>query len=190
MSSAAPVRKVHFGSTQERRFVPFSYPPDRMGNEYARDTQPNVGPGSYESHQFGTIVYNLEKTPMSRKGYGLSARTAKRFPTVSKGMTPSPQQYQPDQSSSRIIPPGKTPFNSTAQRFKMGPDTVNQSPGPGSYSVCETETHRRVSWPMCFGNPDWSRLPQLDKRSLRVKMPTDKEFLKQRSRLAYLSLYY
>ncbi|KAJ0064628.1 hypothetical protein NL108_011366 [Boleophthalmus pectinirostris] len=190
MSSAAPVRKIHFGSTQERRFVPFSYPPNRLGNEYARHTAPNVGPGSYENHQYGSIVYDLEKTPMSQKGYGLSARTAKRFPTVSKSVSPSPQQYQPNQALSRIIPPGNAPFNSTAQRFKMGPGSAEQNPGPGTYSVHGTEAHRRVRWPMCFGSPDWNRLPQLDKTSLRVKMPTEKEFLKQRGRLAYLSLYY
>lgn len=30
--------------------------------------------------QFGTIVYVLQKTPGSGKGYSLSARTAARFP--------------------------------------------------------------------------------------------------------------
>lgn len=34
--------------------------------------------------QFGTIVYDLQRTPGSKKGYGLSARTAARFPQGSK----------------------------------------------------------------------------------------------------------
>ncbi|KAK7884552.1 hypothetical protein WMY93_027675 [Mugilogobius chulae] len=161
-----------------------------MGNEFMRDAAPDLGPGTYDNHKYGTIVYDSEHTPRSRKGYGLSARTAQRFPTLSKVVSPSPQQYQPDQSSSRTISPGRTPFNSTSRRFREGSHTSDQLLGPGSYSVCETEVNRKVSWPMCFGSPDWTRLPQLDKKSLRVKLHTEKEFLKQRSRLAYLSLYY
>lgn len=34
--------------------------------------------------QFGTMLYALEKTPESKKGYGLSARTAARFPSCNK----------------------------------------------------------------------------------------------------------
>lgn len=189
MSSSPPVPKIYFGSSQERQFVPFSFPPSRLGSEFKMDTAPNIGPGSYDNHQYGTIVYVSEKTPMSKKGYGLSARTAERFSPASKSVSPSPQQYQPDQSLSWAISPGKSPFGLKSERFKMAAQ-MDDGPGPGSYSAFDLEVNRKVSWPMCFGSPDWSRLPQLDKRSLRVKIHTDKELLKQRSRVAYLSLYY
>ncbi|KAM9342404.1 ciliary microtubule-associated protein 3 [Pholidichthys leucotaenia] len=61
--------------------------------------------------------------------------------------------------------------------------------GPGAYDH-NAVMNRKVSWPMCFGRPDLSRLPQLEKKSVRVKQPSEKEFLKQRNRVAYLSLYY
>uniref|UniRef100_A0A3P8RPC2 Si:ch211-66i15.4 n=1 Tax=Amphiprion percula TaxID=161767 RepID=A0A3P8RPC2_AMPPE len=127
----------------------------------------------------GTIVYDLEKRPVSKKGYSLCARTAARFPPCNKTATPSPQQYQQDQSRSTVVPPGKTPFSSTTQRFSSMPSTAEDSP-PGTYAH-DVVRNRKVSWPMCFGSPDWSRLPQMDKK---------KEFLKQRNRVAYLSLYY
>ncbi|XP_027144661.1 protein pitchfork [Larimichthys crocea] len=139
--------------------------------------------------QIGSIQYEIEKKPESKRGYGLCARTAARFPPCSKTGTPSPQQYQPDQSRSRVPPPGKTPFNSNTERFKSLPRTVEDSPGPGNYAH-DKATNRKVSWPMCFGGPDWSRLPQPEKLSLRVKLDSEKEFLKHRSRVAYLSLYY
>ncbi|CAL9703157.1 unnamed protein product [Knipowitschia caucasica] len=169
-----PARRLHFGSTQERSILPATL-------------TPNLGPGCHDNHQYGTIVYKLENTPMSRRGYGLSARTAARFPPLSKGLSPSPVQYQPDQTVSRSsISPGKTPFNCTAHRFRT--ESKEQYPGPGSYSV--SMEHRTVSWPSCFGRPDWCRLPQPETKALRVQLQTDKDFRKQRSRLAYLSLYY
>ncbi|XP_042265042.1 protein pitchfork-like [Thunnus albacares] len=187
--SAAPVQRLFFGSTQERRLFPLHYAPDRLGNQMSRQEAPHVGPGCYDNHEFGTIMYNSKKTPGSKKGYGLSARTAARFPPCSNTATPSPQHYQQIQSWSTVSPPSKIPFNSNTQRFKTMSRTAEDSPGPGTYTH-DTVTNRKVSWPMCFGSPDWSRLPQLEKRSLGVKLNNDKEFLKQRSRLAYLSLYY
>uniref|UniRef100_A0A672YPH1 Si:ch211-66i15.4 n=1 Tax=Sphaeramia orbicularis TaxID=375764 RepID=A0A672YPH1_9TELE len=168
-------QKVVFGSSQERKLFPLHYAPDRLGIQMSRRQAPHVGPGCYDNHEFGTIVYNLEKTPGSKKGYSLCARTAARFPPDSKSVVPSPWQYQPDQSTSRIPLPGKTPFNSTTQRFKRTSCTAEESPG-------------KVSWPMRFGSPDWSRLPQLDKRSFWLN--SEKEYQKLRSTLAYLSLYY
>ncbi|XP_031146401.1 protein pitchfork isoform X2 [Sander lucioperca] len=145
--------------------------------------------GNLNISGFGTILYDLQSIPGSKKGYGLSARTAARFPPCSKTATPSPQQYQQDQSRSRVPPPAKTPFNSTTERFRSTSCTAEDSPGPGTYAH-DAVTNRKVSWPMCFGNPDWSRLPQTQKKSLRVKLNKEKEFLKHRSKVAYLSLYY
>ncbi|XP_037627874.1 protein pitchfork-like isoform X1 [Sebastes umbrosus] len=188
--SATPVQRVAFGSCQERRVFPLHYAPDRLGNQMARPEASHVGPGCYDNHEFGTLLYDLQRTPGSKKGYSLSARTAARFPPCSKQKaTPSPQQYQHDQSRSRVPPPGKTPFDSTTQRFKSVSCTTQDSPGPGTYDHNEV-TNRKVSWPKCFGSPDWSRMPQIEKKSLRVKMSSEKEFLKHRSRVAYLSLYY
>uniref|UniRef100_A0A665TXJ1 Si:ch211-66i15.4 n=1 Tax=Echeneis naucrates TaxID=173247 RepID=A0A665TXJ1_ECHNA len=161
---------VFFGSCQERKLLPLHYAPDRLGNQMLRQQAPHIGPGCYDNHQFGTIMYDLEKIPQSKKGYGLSARTAARFP-CQKTVTPSPQQYQQDQSQSRIPPPGKVPFNSATQRFKTTSRGAEGSPGPGTY-LHDPVTNRKVSWPMSFGRPDWSRLPQLEKKSLRVKVGT------------------
>ncbi|XP_058500179.1 protein pitchfork-like [Solea solea] len=187
--SVAPVRKTVFGSRQERKLFPLHYAPDRLGNQMPRQQALLVGPGSYDNHEYDTIIYNLQKTPGSVRGYGLSARTAARFLPDDKNSTPSPQQYQQDQSQSTIPPPGKTPFNSTTRRFETRTGTAETSPGPGTYKH-DVVTNRKVSWPMCFGSPDRFRLPQLEKKSLRVMLHDEKVFLKQRSRVAYLSLYY
>ncbi|XP_040913225.1 protein pitchfork-like [Toxotes jaculatrix] len=187
--SAAPVQGVFFGSSQERKLFPRHYAPDRLGNQMSRQEAPHLGPGCYDNHEFGTIAWNLQKTVESKKGHDVSARTAARFQPCSKTVTPSPQQYQQDQSQSRIPPPGKTPFNSATQRFKTISRTADNSPGPGTYAH-DTVTNRKVRWPMCFGSPDWTRLPQPEKKSLRVKLNSEKAFLKERSRVAYLSLYY
>ncbi|EMP30860.1 Putative protein C1orf88 like protein, partial [Chelonia mydas] len=50
--------------------------------------------------------------------------------------------------------------------------------------------HKKITWPMKFGSPDWSLVPVLERRTLRTELITDKEFRKHRNRLAYLSLYY
>ncbi|KAK9515107.1 hypothetical protein VZT92_025777 [Zoarces viviparus] len=185
-----PVQRVVFGTTQERKFFPVNFAPDRMGIQMSREETPNIGPGCYDNDKFGTIVYDLQKTPGSKKGYSLSARTATRFtPCSTETATPSPQQYQQDQSRSRVPPLGKTPFNSTTQRFKSKSCTVEDIPGPGTYAH-DAVTNRKVSWPMCFGAPDWSRLPQMKNISVKGKLNSEEAFQKHRSRLAYMSLYY
>ncbi|XP_034392449.1 protein pitchfork-like isoform X2 [Cyclopterus lumpus] len=180
---AAPFQRVHFGSSQERKLLPVHFAPDRLGIQMSRPEGPHVGPGCYDNHTFGTMLYDLQKRPESKRGYSLSARTAARFPACGS------VQYQQDQSQTRVPPPGKTPFNSTSQRFKIMSCTVEDSPGPGYYAQ-DAVTNRKVSWPMCFGSPDWSRLPQLEKKSLRVKLNSETALLKHRSRVAYMSLYY
>ncbi|XP_076022746.1 ciliary microtubule-associated protein 3 [Genypterus blacodes] len=186
--SAAPLHSVSFGSCQERKLFPQHFAPNRLGNQMSREEAPHLGPGRYEQ-QFGTIVYELQQRPVSKRGYVVSARTAARFLPHNKTATPSPQKYQQDQSQSKVPPPGRTPFSSTTQRFQSRSSTAEQSPGPGRFSL-DVETNRKVSWPMRFGRPDWSKLPQLEKKSLRVKLNSEKELLKQRSRVAYLSLYF
>ncbi|XP_036446740.1 protein pitchfork-like isoform X2 [Colossoma macropomum] len=104
-------------------------------------------------------------------------------------VTPSPQKYQQDWSVSRVCPPGRTPFNSTTQRVTSKPATASFNPGPGSYAH-DSPHDQKVSWPMKFGSPDWSRVPQMERKALRTELPCDKEFLKQRNRVAYLRLFY
>ncbi|XP_038131937.1 si:ch211-66i15.4 isoform X1 [Cyprinodon tularosa] len=176
-------RRVHFRTSRDRKV----FAPVRLRNELKRDEMPHLGPGCYDNHQFDTIVYNLQKRPESKKGYALSARTAARFPPNKMMETPWPQQYQQDSNWSRLPPPGRAPFGSTAPRFTSHTDDC--SPGPGTYSW-DGVTNRKVSWPMCFGRPDWSRLPRLEQGASRVKLPSYREFVKYRSRLVYLSLYY
>ncbi|XP_069382799.1 ciliary microtubule-associated protein 3 isoform X2 [Paralichthys olivaceus] len=188
-----PVTRVQasaaFCSSQERKLFPLHYAPDRLGNQMHRQGAPHLGPGCYFNQEFGTILYDLQMRPESNKGYVLSARTAARFPPCGKTVTPSPQQYQKDHSRSTIVPPGKSPFDSTTERFKPTACAAEDSPGPGTYKP-DAVTNRKVSWPMCFGRPDWSRLPPLEKKSLRVKLHSERSLLEQRSRVAYLSLYY
>ncbi len=89
---------------------------------------------------------------------------------------------------------------------------------PGVY-VHDT-SQSKVSWPMKFSSPDWSKVPSLERRALRTEVQicltffyklqfketivflhnlmcfvsmqlyNDKEFRKQRNRVAYLSLFY
>ncbi|CAN9515620.1 unnamed protein product [Ophioblennius macclurei] len=185
--SVAAARKVAFGSSKERTVFPFHYDSDRLGIKMHRENAPHLGPGCYDNHEYGTMLYSIQTTPQSKRGYGLSARTAARFPPLSKTVSPSPQKYQKDQSKSELPSSGKTPFNSTTCRFKR--PTTESNPGPGTYNQDEA-TNRKVSWPMCFGRPDWTAVPQPGKKSLRVMQTSDKDFIKQRNRVAYLSLYY
>ncbi|KAI2649605.1 Protein pitchfork [Labeo rohita] len=101
--------------------------------------------------------------------------------------TPSPQKYQQDWTRFKVCPPGKAPFNSTT--VKLRPSNTDSGPGPGAY-VHDTIQSKKVLWPMKFGSPDWSKVPSLEKRALRTELIHDKEFRKQRNRVAYLSLFY
>ncbi|TFK03718.1 rhodopsin [Platysternon megacephalum] len=60
---------------------------------------------------------------------------------------------------------------------------------PGTYEA-DKLPHKKITWPMKFGSPDWSLVPMPERRTLRTELITDKEFRKHRNRLAYLSLYY
>ncbi|KAL7859418.1 hypothetical protein SRHO_G00145650 [Serrasalmus rhombeus] len=169
MATQDAVTKVAFGSCEERKMFPAHCAPNRTGNEFQPLLgSPARGPGCYDNHVVGTILYNLQKRPESKKGYSLAARTAPRFLPSFQTVTPSPQKYQQDWSASRVCPPGRTPFNSTTQRFTSKPATASFNPGPGSYAH-DSPHDRKVAWPMKFGSPDWSRVPQLERRTLRTE---------------------
>uniref|UniRef100_A0A3Q3F363 Si:ch211-66i15.4 n=1 Tax=Labrus bergylta TaxID=56723 RepID=A0A3Q3F363_9LABR len=169
--SVAPTRRISFGSSQERRLFPVHHAPDRLGNEMSRQPEPHMGPGCYDNHEFGTILYDLQKTPESKRGYVISARTATRFPPCNK--VHEPHRYY----TSYLWYHSCTEGTSNRMMFMLGSS-------PGTYAP-DAVTNRKVTWPMCFGSPDWSRLPQLEKNSTMKE-----EFSKHRSRVAYLSLYY
>ncbi|XP_062872112.1 ciliary microtubule-associated protein 3-like [Trichomycterus rosablanca] len=187
----AEATRVAFGSCQERKMFPTHSAPNRMGNEQpGLHGSDELGPGSYHNQvHVDTIIYNLRKKPESKKGYSLAARTAPRFLPPLQTVTPSPQKYQQDWSASRACCPGKTPFNSISQRFSSKSATVSCSPGPGFYDL-ETTFNQKVSWPMKFGSPDWSKVALPEKKALHTELHCDKEFLKQRNRVAYLSMFY
>ncbi|XP_008412801.1 protein pitchfork [Poecilia reticulata] len=190
MSSPLSLR-IRFGSSQDRRIYPGNFALDRLGNHlkrYEARKPPHLGPGCYDNDEFRSILYNLGKKPESYKGYALSARTGTRFPPF-KLTRPSPQQFQRDQSKSRVPFHGRAPFGSYEYKFKLPKTTAEDSPGPGTYEHI-TKRNRKVIWPMCFGKPDWSKLPQLDKQAVKVTVPADYEFVRHRGRLAYLSLYF
>ncbi|XP_031422833.1 protein pitchfork isoform X1 [Clupea harengus] len=185
---AAP--RVAFGSCRQRALFPTDCPPNRLGNEMrAMKGSPELGPGCYDNHVIGTVLYDIQKRPESKKGYVLAARTTARFRPPAQTVTPSPQKYQPNWALSKTEPPGKTPFNSTTSRLTVKNIGANLSPGPGTYAH-DTAAGRKVCWPMKFGSPDWSSLPQLKRKALRTQLQCDKEFVKQRSRVVYLQLYY
>uniref|UniRef100_A0A8C4F3Q8 Uncharacterized protein n=1 Tax=Dicentrarchus labrax TaxID=13489 RepID=A0A8C4F3Q8_DICLA len=165
---AAPVQRVIFGSTQERRLLPLYYAPDRLGNKMSREEAPHLGPGCYDNQEVRlfNICSRLQK-PESKKGYGLSARTAARFPPCGK--------VHETKGATCTIHSNTDSMFSHSQMFIL-------CYSPGTYAL-DAVTNRKVSWPMCFGNPDWSKLPQLQKKSLRVKM-------RRLTPLSYLSVKY
>ncbi|XP_029478385.1 ciliary microtubule-associated protein 3 isoform X1 [Oncorhynchus nerka] len=184
----APLRCVAFGSCQERKLFPTHCAPNRLGNKLSLEGAPHRGPGCYDNH-VGTILYDVQKRPESKKGYTLAARTSARFLPCAQTITPSPQRYQQDRTWSKVYPPGRIPFSSTTKRFRTKPVTADFKPGPGTYAH-DTTLNQKVSWPMKFGSPDWGRLPTLERKALRTELLCDKEFVKQRSRVAYLQLFY
>ncbi|XP_065141493.1 ciliary microtubule-associated protein 3 isoform X2 [Paramisgurnus dabryanus] len=157
--------RVAFGSCQKRLMFPTHFAHDRMGNEMlALRGSTELGPGCYDNHDVGTLVYDLQHKPESKRGYALAARTAPRFlPPVKMG-TPSPQKYQQDWAQPTVC-------------------------SPGAYAH-DTIQSRKVCWPMKFGAQDWSRVPLLGRKALRTELPSDRDFRTQRNRIAYLRLYY
>ncbi|KAL2104156.1 hypothetical protein ACEWY4_001024 [Coilia grayii] len=183
-------RRVAFGSCQQRLMFPAHCAPNRLGNKLlAVKGSPERGPGCYDNHVIGTVLYDIQKRPESKKGYVLAARTAPRFRPPAQTVTPSPQKYQPNWALPKAVAPGKTPFNSTTSRLTIEQASASSNPGPGTYAH-DIACCRKVSWPMRFGSPDWARVPQLERRALRTQLPCDKAFIKQRNRVAHLQLYY
>ncbi|KAM3936075.1 ciliary microtubule-associated protein 3 [Leptodactylus fuscus] len=184
------LKNVCFGSTQERKHFPYSCAPDRLGNDLSPIRgAPNRGPGCYNNEEVTSLEYLLERRPMSKKGYTMGARTAPRFPKDNKMYSPSPSEYQSFWSRERTFSASYAPFDIKAARFPDKKTDTILNPSPGTYEH-STKLGRKVSWPGRFGSPEWSEVSSLEKRTLRSKLLTDKEFRKFRNQVAYFSLYY
>uniref|UniRef100_A0A8C8SIP2 Primary cilia formation n=1 Tax=Pelusios castaneus TaxID=367368 RepID=A0A8C8SIP2_9SAUR len=159
-------KRNSFGSCQARKIFPFHRAPDRLGNQLGPVLgDPDRGPGSYDNEE-SSMVYALTHKPESIKGYILGARTSLRFPPDCKRTN----------STSKSV---------AEMRFSL----CSFSFRPGTYEA-DKLPHKKITWPMKFGSPDWSLVPIPERRTLRTELITDKEFRKHRNRLAYLSLYY
>ncbi|XP_056413794.1 protein pitchfork isoform X3 [Hyla sarda] len=167
------LKRVCFGSTQERKHFPYYCAPDRLGNDLAPIRgAPNRGPGCYQSEEVTSLEYLLEKRPMNQKGYIMGARTAPRFPKDSQMQTPSPAKYQSFWSRERTFSPSYAPFNIKAVRFPDKKTDIVLNPSPGTYEH-DTKQGRKVSWPGRFGSPEWSEVPSLEKKTLRSEARSD-----------------
>ncbi|XP_060056973.1 ciliary microtubule-associated protein 3 isoform X2 [Erinaceus europaeus] len=175
-----------FGTCQQRKLFPHYYPLTFFGNKFVPlRGSPHRGPGCYTKDIYG-LAYSLAKVPTSKKGYTLGARTAPRFQSINKNVTPYPGMYQAEYSEEKKKKQSFAPFNVFAPRFREDSKNI---PGPGTYNPI-IKPPAKITWPMKFGSPDWAQVPCLQKRTLKTELSTDKDFRKHRNRVAYLSLYY
>ncbi|XP_005447222.1 protein pitchfork [Falco biarmicus] len=185
-------KRISFGSCQERKMFPLHHAPDRLAIQLIPIRgDPSLGPGCYLSHESGSLRYSLENKPLSKKGYVIGARTAQRFIPEPQTVTPSPATYQSFWNKEGKCQPAYAPFSTRTPRFPDKPSDKN-FPGPGAYNA-DKPLHKKITWPMKFGSPDWSLVPMPAKRMLKMevqKLTIDKELWKHRNRVAYLSLYY
>nr|XP_005308337.1 protein pitchfork [Chrysemys picta bellii] len=183
-------KRNSFGSCQGRKIFPFHHAPDRLGNQLVPILgDPYRGPGSYDNEERSSMVYALTHKPESIKGYVLGARTSLRFPPDCKTETPGPGTHQSAWGKDRKFQPAAAPFSVKSSRFPQKALDRELFPGPGTYEA-DKLPHKKITWPMKFGSPDWALVPMPERRTLRTELITDKEFRKHRNRLAYLSLYY
>ncbi|XP_049621566.1 protein pitchfork [Suncus etruscus] len=176
-----------FGTCQGKRIFPLYHPLTLMGHTFLPIRgAPHRGPGYNIMEDTCGLAYNLTKIPTSKKGYSCGARTTMRFKPLNKDVTPDPGKYQSIQD--RKYKPNFAPFNVLVPRFRTFAKK-NTYPGPGTYSP-EIKSPSKITWPMKFGSPDWTQVPQLQRRTLKTELPTDKEFRKHRNRMAYLCMYY
>ncbi|XP_064029800.1 ciliary microtubule-associated protein 3 isoform X1 [Pogoniulus pusillus] len=153
---------------------------------------PWLGPASYLGQEESSLWYSWGRRPLSKRGYVIGARTAQRFAPRLQVVTPAPASYQPFWNRERRFQPAFAPFATKAPRFPAKPSEKELFPGPGTYDVGK-QLHKKVTWPMKFGSPDWSLVPMPAKRMLKMevqKLTIDRAFRKNQDRVAYLSLYY
>ncbi|NXC37958.1 PIFO protein, partial [Penelope pileata] len=182
-------KRISFGSCQERKMFPLHHAPDRLGIQLAVNRgNPFLGPGCFQSQEESSLGYSFGKKTLSKKGYVIGARTAQRFIPEPQTVTPAPGTYQSFWTKERKCQPASAPFSTKTPRFPDKPPNKELFPGPGTYNA-DKQLHRKISWPMKFGSPDWSLVPMPAKRTLKMELIMDREFRKHRNCVAYLSLY-
>ncbi|KAM6217120.1 ciliary microtubule-associated protein 3 [Rhynchocyon petersi] len=189
-SKTETVVNYSFGTCQKRNVFPSYTPSDFLGNKYPPlRGAPHRGPGKYITEDKYGLVDNLAKIPTSKKGYAFGARTSFRFRLINKNITFYPGMYQKIPSPEERHKQAFAPFNVMVPRCRKCDSEKDFYPGPGTYNP-EIKPPRKVTWPMKFGSPDWAQVPCAQKRTIKSELPTDKDFRKQRNRVAYLKLYY
>uniref|UniRef100_A0A8C6JUQ2 Uncharacterized protein n=1 Tax=Melopsittacus undulatus TaxID=13146 RepID=A0A8C6JUQ2_MELUD len=172
-------KPISFGTCQERKMFPLYNAPDRLGIQLKSIRgQPSLGPGCYLSQEV-SLAFLLGAFPSWK-----TPRTGKS--SLLQTVTPSPASYQPFQKKEREFQPAYAPFSTKTPRF---PYFLPVFFRPGTYKA-DKQLHQRITWPMKFGSPDWSLVPMPPKRMLKTEITIDKEFLRHRNRVAYLSLYF
>ncbi|XP_031461804.1 protein pitchfork [Phasianus colchicus] len=184
-------KQIWFGSHQDKKMFPLHHAPNEMGIQLAAIRGKRfLGPGCYLQKE-SSFRYSFGTKPLSVKGYVIGARTAQRFIPEPRTVTPGPGTYQPLWNKERKRQLNCAPFSSKTPRFPDKPPNKELFPGPGTYDA-EKRLHKKITWPMKFGSPDWSLVPMPAKRMLKTevqKLIMDREFRKHRNRVAYLSLY-
>ncbi|XP_062461552.1 ciliary microtubule-associated protein 3 isoform X1 [Pezoporus occidentalis] len=163
-------KPISFGTCQERKMFPLHDAPDRLGIQLKSIRgQPSLGPGCYLSQERSSFRYSLENKPVSTRGYVIGARTAQRFQTQPQTVTPSPATYHPFWKKERECQPAYAPFYTKTPRFPHKPSDRELFPGPGTYEA-DKQLHKRITWPMKFGSPDWSLVPMPPRRMLKMEV--------------------
>uniref|UniRef100_A0A8C0HSC2 Primary cilia formation n=1 Tax=Buteo japonicus TaxID=224669 RepID=A0A8C0HSC2_9AVES len=178
-------KRISFGSCQERKMFPLHHAPDRLGIQLiAIRGDPLLGPGRYLSEEVSCSVFMLRVFP-SQKTHSTGAIGP--WPTTPVAESPTPALQPIGQE--RKCQPAYAPFSIKTPRFPDKPSDKEFFPGPGTYKA-DKQLHKKITWPMKFGSPDWSLVPMPAKRMLKMELTIDREFRKHRDRVAYLSLYY
>uniref|UniRef100_A0A8D2Q163 Primary cilia formation n=1 Tax=Varanus komodoensis TaxID=61221 RepID=A0A8D2Q163_VARKO len=183
-------KRTSFGTCQDKRIFPFSYAPDRLGNEHVPVRgEPHRGPGAYNHGERTTLLYLLAHRPESTKGYTMGARTTPRFgiPSKVKAYFIICCSINPDLMNCKTVLLVYCRFVSYLKNLLFSLSIFLCR--PGTYDPNKMP-HRHVTWPGKFGSPDWSLVPTPVKRTFRTELLSDKEFRKHRNLVAYLSLYY
>uniref|UniRef100_A0A669QQG8 Primary cilia formation n=1 Tax=Phasianus colchicus TaxID=9054 RepID=A0A669QQG8_PHACC len=161
-------------SANYKKMFPLHHAPNEMGIQLAAIRGKRfLGPGCYLQK---VSLFFILRAFLSQKTYTIGT------------VTPGPGTYQPLWNKERKRQLNCAPFSSKTPRFPDKPPNKELFPGPGTYDA-EKRLHKKITWPMKFGSPDWSLVPMPAKRMLKTELIMDREFRKHRNRVAYLSLY-
>ncbi|CAH8608949.1 unnamed protein product [Heterobilharzia americana] len=180
-----------FESCQKRVLYPEAIPHHRLGITLTPiNTNGLAGPTTYNIQT--TITHDLNKKPISSRGYTLGARTGPRLNThhLNSGF-PDPGAYQNFVNQSSIVKQNKKPFNQCAPRtdkLVLGSSTV----GVGAYDIT-SKPGRRVQWQRdTMLRP--VNLPSVEQKSTipvnTDKLSTSTQSKRYQRKLAYLKLYF